>query len=124
VSHPTGQTTREVGGDPRPSAARPRILEPRKTRAGLGPKTADDPKPVTFDDNVAGILKKTCLQCHGEAKQEAGLNFATYASVVQGGSGGVVVVAGRLSASRLLEVITAEDPDARMPPDNEPAPTA
>ena len=86
------------------------------------PATADDPKPVTFDDNVAGILKKNCLQCHGEAKQEAGLNFATYASLVKGGSGGVVVVAGRSSASRLLEVIATEDPDARMPPDNDQLP--
>jgi hypothetical protein len=81
-----------------------------------------DAKAVTFEDHVAGILKKNCLQCHGETKQEAGLNFATYASLVKGGSGGAVVVAGRSSASRLLEVITAEDPDARMPPDNDPLP--
>lgn len=87
-----------------------------------GKAAGADTKAVTFEDHVAGILKRNCLQCHGESKQEAGLNFGTYASLVKGGSGGAVVVAGRSSASRLLEVITAEDPDARMPPDNDPLP--
>ena len=87
--------------------------------AALG---AEEAKPITYDDHVSAILKKNCLQCHGESKQEAGLNLASYASVVQGGSGGAVVVAGRSAASRMLAVISAEDPDERMPPDNDPLP--
>ena len=78
--------------------------------------------PITFEDHVAAILRKNCAQCHGEGKQEAGLNFSTYASVMKGGSGGEVVVAGRSSASRLLGVITEADPAARMPPDADPLP--
>jgi len=78
--------------------------------------------PVTFEDHVTVILRKNCVQCHGEVKQEAGLNFSTYASVMKGGSGGNVVVAGRSSASRLFGVITEADPAARMPPDADPLP--
>ena len=89
------------------------------SHAALG---AEEAKPITYDDHVSAILKKNCLQCHGESKQEAGLNLASYASVVQGGSGGAVVVAGRSAASRMLAVISAEDPDERMPPDNDPLP--
>lgn len=82
----------------------------------------EDASPVTFEDHVAVILRKNCVQCHGEAKQEAGLNFMSYASLMKGGGGGEVVVAGRSSASRLYGVITEADPAARMPPDADPLP--
>jgi hypothetical protein len=78
--------------------------------------------PITFEDHVAGILRKNCSQCHGEGKQEAGLNFSSYASVLKGGSGGRIVEAGRSSASRLYGVITDADPATRMPPDADPLP--
>lgn len=78
--------------------------------------------PITFEDHVAVILRKNCAQCHGEGKQEAGLNFSTYALLMKGGSGGRVVEAGRSSASRLYGVITEADPAARMPPDADPLP--
>ena len=83
---------------------------------------ADAEKPINFEEHIAGILKQHCLQCHGEGKQESGLNFASYAGLMKGGSGGEVVVAGRSSASRLVEVITAEEEGERMPPDNDPVP--
>ena len=83
---------------------------------------AEDAKPVTYDDHVATIFKKHCLQCHGDSKQEAGLNLASYLSIRKGGSGGEVVVAGRSSSSRLFKAITEEDPEARMPPQNDPLP--
>jgi hypothetical protein len=78
--------------------------------------------PITFEDHVGLILKKNCVQCHGEGKQESGLNFTSYQSLMKGGSGGKVVEAGRSSGSRLLEVITEADPGARMPPDTDPLP--
>ncbi|HEY3963380.1 MAG TPA: c-type cytochrome domain-containing protein [Planctomycetaceae bacterium] len=83
---------------------------------------AEDAKPVTYDDHVAAIFKRHCLQCHGDSKQEAGLNLASYATAIKGSSGGAVVIAGRSSASRLIKAITAENPDERMPPDNDPLP--
>jgi len=81
-----------------------------------------DAATITFEDHVAVILRKNCAQCHGEGKQEAGLNFSSYSSVMKGGSGGEIVVAGRSSASRLYGVITEADPAARMPPDADPLP--
>ena len=89
---------------------------------GLVPVRAEDPKPVNHDDHVAAILKRHCLQCHGAGKQEAGLDLSSYVAIKKGGSGGPVVVAGRAGASRLFKVITAENPEERMPPDNDPLP--
>ena len=80
----------------------------------------EEAKPITYDDHIAMIFKKHCLQCHGDSKQEAGLNLANYLAIRKGGSGGEVVFAGRSSSSRLFQAITAEDPEARMPPKNDP----
>ena len=49
------------------------------------PVRAEDAKPVTYDDHIAPIFKRHCWQCHGEAKQESGLNLASYAAVLKGG---------------------------------------
>jgi WD40 repeat protein len=80
-------------------------------------------KPITYDDQVAAIFKRHCFQCHGESKQKAGLDLSSFAALIKGSTGGPVVVAGRSSASRIVEVITAEDASERMPPENDPIPT-
>jgi WD40 repeat protein len=84
----------------------------------------DAAAPVTFEDHVSPILKKNCSQCHGDSKQKAGLDFSTYSNLMKGGSGGLVVVAGRSSASSLVEVLTKADASERMPPDADPLPPA
>ncbi len=83
---------------------------------------AQENRAVTYDDQITPLLKRHCLQCHGEVKQEAGLNLASYAGATKGGSGGAVVVSGRSSSSRLFQVITAQDAAERMPPENDPLP--
>jgi len=53
-----------------------------------------DAKNPTFVDDVTPVLKQHCMNCHGNEKQKGGLNLATYASMQQGGSAGVVVTPG------------------------------
>lgn len=83
---------------------------------------ADSPSAVAYEDQIASIFKRHCFQCHGESKQEAGLNLASYAAATKGGSGGEVLVAGRSSSSRLFQAISAAGPSERMPPDSDPLP--
>jgi WD40 repeat protein len=90
--------------------------------SGSAEVLADAGKPITYDDNVAAIFKRHCLQCHGETKQKAGLDLSSFASVMKGSTGGPVVVAGRSSASRIIEAISAADPAERMPPENDALP--
>lgn len=80
---------------------------------------AGDEKPITYEDHVAGILKKHCVTCHGDSKQEGGLSLANYTGVMKGAGGGEIVIAGRSGGSRLIEVITALDDGERMPPEGE-----
>ncbi|QDT64719.1 WD domain, G-beta repeat [Calycomorphotria hydatis] len=85
---------------------------------------ADDSKetPITYEDHVAMILKKSCGTCHNDGTQEAGVNLTSYAAVMQGGGGGKIVVPGRSSASRLIEVLTSTDEGEQMPPDGDRLP--
>jgi len=78
------------------------------------------PGPVNFVDHVAPILKRHCGQCHGEAIHKAGLDLSNYQSALKGGSGGAVVVAGRPTRSRLLELVSSDEPATRMPLGGEP----
>ena len=82
----------------------------------------DKEKSITYEDHVVSIFKKSCATCHGDEKQEAGLNLTTYADVVKGSGGGKIVVPGRSSASRLIEVLTSDEDGERMPPDGDRLP--
>ena len=79
-------------------------------------------EPITYEDHVAGILKKHCAACHGDGKQEGDLNLASFAGLMKGSGGGEIVVAGRSGGSRLVEVITAPDDGDRMPPEGDRVP--
>ena len=76
--------------------------------------------PITYDSHVAKIVRSKCGTCHGDAKQEAGLNLTSYSALMQGSGSGKVVAAGRPDASRIFQVISSEDESERMPPDGDP----
>jgi predicted RNase H-like nuclease (RuvC/YqgF family) len=56
--------------------------------------------PVSFEQEVAPILKANCLQCHGEAQASANLRLDTYNMIAKGGRSGVPVVPSDPSAQR------------------------
>lgn len=89
---------------------------------GDGEKDGSTDKALTFEDNVSAVFKKTCATCHGDGKQEAGLNLSHYAGVMKGSGGGEIVVPGRSTASRLIEVLKSTEEGERMPPDGERLP--
>lgn len=78
----------------------------------------DKTSSPNFIDDIKPILRAHCLKCHGDDKQEAGLNLQSYGSLLRGGSSGKVVEAGRSSQSVLFQAITNPDDDARMPPNS------
>ncbi len=78
------------------------------------PLLADAAKP-NFVDDVLPVLKQSCVACHSDDKQRGGLNLASFASAMQGGSSGVVVTAGQPDKSRLFTLANhTEEP--KMPP--------
>jgi hypothetical protein len=60
------------------------------------------------------LLVAHCIRCHGEAKQEAGLNLASREGILAGGDSGAVIVPGKPAESLLLEALRYES--LEMPP--------
>lgn len=71
-------------------------------------------------NEVFAILDTRCTECHGPAKQKAGLRLDTPEWVQHGSKEGAVVVAGKPTESKLftLAALPAENDD-RMPPKGE-----
>ena len=74
--------------------------------------------PVDFSRAIQPLLARRCFSCHGPDTQEGGLRLdsADGATGVLP-SGGRAVVPGQIDTSLILERITSEDPDLRMPPE-------
>ena len=77
---------------------------------------ADD---VVFNRDVRPILSSACLQCHGPDDQarQADLRLdQRVAAIGELASGSVAVVPGNVAASALIDRVTSDDEDVRMPP--------
>ena len=81
---------------------------------------ADEPIAVDFENDVATILSRRCLECHHSAISSGGLALDTAASFAKGGDSGPVVDPGFSPDSLLLKRIR----DGEMPPPKHGMPTA
>lgn len=82
-------------------------------------ETAWAERPIDFNRDVRPILSNKCFACHGPdaSKRKAGLRLDDADSAThESESGAVAVVPGDLDASEMIQRITADDPDNRMPP--------
>src|SRR5438552_11878708 len=73
-----------------------------------------DPTKPTYDEDVVGIFKQHCTNCHGNDKQKSDLNLATFAALQKGGSSGAVVVPGNPDKSRLY-LLASHKEEPKMP---------
>lgn len=71
-------------------------------------------EPIDFNRDVLPILSENCFACHGfdESSREADLRLDTR----EGAIASLAIVPGKPDESGLIERITADDPDERMPP--------
>jgi hypothetical protein len=71
--------------------------------------------PVDFAHDVLPILRDRCAQCHTNGTYKGSLSLDTREALLKA----EVVVSGDAASSDLLERITSNDPDVRMPPKGE-----
>lgn len=81
--------------------------------------TATATEPVDYLRDIKPMLAEKCAACHGVLKQEAGLRLDHGESIRAGGESGPVLDLQSPQSSALLERITTEDIDLRMPPEGE-----
>jgi len=66
-----------------------------------------------FERQIAPLLKRHCVKCHGPAKQEGKLNLAVPDAIVRGGQSGAVIIPHDAGASPLWQRVSADE----MPPE-------
>ena len=76
-------------------------------------------KPVDFKRDVYPLLKTRCFDCHAGEKPESGFRLDVHRELLGYSSGDVLAEPGRSRGSRLIEVLTAEAEEDRMPPDGD-----
>ncbi len=71
---------------------------------------------IDFAHEVAPILRRHCAECHGGSKAKGGFSINTRSTFLADGA----AEPGKPEASRFLQLIHSADPEARMPPDDQP----
>lgn len=87
--------------------------------------SAADPLPsapteIDFAQDIQPLLQKHCWSCHGSEKQESGLRLDLRDAAMLGGDSGKAIQPGDSAGSRLIELVSAADPDEAMPPEGQP----
>ena len=92
--------------------------------AGLLSAVAADPPSasVDFTRDIRPILSSNCFTCHGphEEARKGDLRLDDKASAFRDRDGYAVIVPGSVEDSLIIDRVTAEDADVRMPPDKDP----
>jgi Protein of unknown function (DUF1549)/Protein of unknown function (DUF1553)/Planctomycete cytochrome C len=80
---------------------------------------ADDPqrkKPIDFAHDIAPLIKAHCAECHADGKSKGSFSLDTREAMLKSDA----VVLGKSGESELLDRLTSDDPDYRMPQKAEP----
>jgi hypothetical protein len=77
------------------------------------------PAAVDFNHQIVPLLRKHCGECHTGDKLKGGFSMNDRAAILHGSENGPVVEPGKPEQSLLLEVVTTDDEDLRMPPKGE-----
>jgi hypothetical protein len=86
----------------------------------LAPLAISEAAAADFQKEILPVLERRCFECHGPDQQESGLRLDRRAGMLKGGDFGPAVSPGDADGSLLIEVISSEDADLRMPPDGDP----
>ena len=73
------------------------------------------PAPPTFARDVAPVLDRWCVRCHGPRAQGGGLRLDGYTALMRGGDSGPPVIAGDAAGSLLVAKVERRDRPP-MPP--------
>jgi len=71
---------------------------------------------VDFNHQIVPLLKKHCGECHTGDKLKGGFSLNDRAALLHGGENGPVIDLTRPERSELLDIVTTDDEDRRMPP--------
>ena len=110
------QDANDTGSEAHPYRVTVESSAPVELVAGVEPAAA-----VSFVRDIAPILQRHCVACHGEAKAEGAWRADSLAALTQAGASGAdSFLAGHRATSEAFVRITSTDADLRMPLDGAP----
>ena len=71
--------------------------------------------PVSFEQDIAPVLKANCVRCHGTEQASAMLRLDTYSNMSRGGRSGPLAIPRRPLQSLLMARIMSPNEQQRMP---------
>lgn len=74
-------------------------LIPARCAAGEAP---EQPRPVSYTRDVAPLLSRWCVPCHGDKEAQAGLRLDNIGGLMRGGDAGPAVIPNDPDASLLV----------------------
>jgi hypothetical protein len=80
--------------------------------------TEELPQKIDFAHAIVPILKEHCYECHGGHRHEGDFSINTREAIVDSSS----AIPGDSTNSYIIEIVTSDDPDFRMPKDKPPLP--
>ena len=79
------------------------------------------PEHVSFNEDIRPIFNRECIACHGGVKKSAGLSLLFREEALELlESGHVGITPGNAKTSALIQRVTHQDPEERMPLDHPP----
>ena len=91
-------------------------------QAGSSARTGDlvqtpvNPGQRIFEQRVAPLLARSCLECHDAVANKGELNLSRRATALRGGKNGPVIVPGKPTVSRLWQLVESGDMPKRGDP--------
>ena len=77
-----------------------------------GDERHSPPKPIDFAHDVAPLIKARCAECHTDGTYKGSFSLDTRETMLKSKA----VVPGKSGESELIERVTSDDPEFRMPP--------
>ena len=109
VSATTAPTNAPAATDTSAPAAEPTTESAPATEAVPAGAT------VSFATDILPLFESRCLNCHGGNRTEAELSLKTYADVMTGSEGGLVITSGDAVNSVLHEMVATQEMPKRGP---------
>src|SRR6476659_1532404 len=69
---------------------------------------ADDKSKVTYDDQLAPILRQRCSSCHNPTAKKADFDVTSYSGLMKGGSSGPVIEPGEPDSSHFFALVSRQ----------------
>jgi len=79
-------------------------------------------KPIHFEKDIYPLLKQRCFSCHAGANPDSGYRLDVYDELLGFSTGEALIVPGQSGQSKLIELVSTQVAEERMPPLDSTAP--